>query len=342
MQNLIRSVDWRRRLALLLVLACAVASCAPVVRPMGPPVAPPALTQDALIAADGAVLPMQSWLPRGRPKAVLLGLHGFNDYANAFAMPAPWWAERGIATYAWDQRGFGAAPDRGYWPGRETLSADLRAAVRAVRARHPDVPLFLLGVSMGGAVIMNALAERPIEGIDGAILVAPAVWGRRHMNALERSALWLLSHTMPWLTLSGRGLDIVASDNIAMLRALGRDPKIIKETRADAIRGLVNLMDAAFAAAPRLDGIPLLVAYGSRDEIVPTAPIVVVMRRLRRSEGVRLALYDSGYHMLLRDVAAEIVWRDIAAWVGDRGATLPSGAERQARALLAREHAAAD
>jgi alpha-beta hydrolase superfamily lysophospholipase len=223
-----------------------------------------------------------------------------------------------------------------------TLGADLRAAVRTVRARHPDAPLFALGVSMGGAVVMTALADAPIEGMDGAVLVAPAVWGRRHMNLLERSALWLLSNTMPWLTLNGRGLEIRPSDNIAMLRALGRDPRVIKETRVDAILGLVDLMDAAFESAARLDSTPLLVAYGSRDEIVPKAPIVEVMRRLRRSEGVRLALYDSGYHMLLRDVAAEIVWRDIAAWVGDRGATLPSGAERQARALLAREHAAAD
>ena len=327
------------RTALLLVLTCAIGACAPVEKPMGPPVAAPALAHDALIAADGAALPLRVWMPRGRPEAVLIGLHGFNDYSNAFAMPAPFWAERGIATYAWDQRGFGAAPDRGYWPGEETLAADLRAAVRAVRARHPDTPLFLLGVSMGGAVVMTTLAERPIEGVDGTILVAPAVWGRRHMGVLERSALWLVSHTMPWLTLSGRGLDIVASDNFQMLRALGRDPLVIKETRADAIGGLVDLMDAAFAAAPRLDGTPLLFAYGSRDEIVPKEPVLAVMRRLARNDGARIALYDSGYHMLLRDLSAETVWRDIAAWVSDRGAPLPSGAERRAEALLARQPA---
>ena len=57
-----------------------------------------------------------------------------------------------------------------------------------------------------------------------------------------------------------------------MLRALGRDPLVIKETRVDTIYGLVDLMDAALAAAPRLDA-PMLVMYGAHDEIVPRPPI---------------------------------------------------------------------
>ena len=43
----------------------------------------------------------------------------------------------------------------------------------------------------------------------------------------------------------------------------------------------------------------------------------------------RVAVYESGYHMLLRDLQAETVWTDIAAWIGDRASPLPSGADRQ-------------
>jgi alpha-beta hydrolase superfamily lysophospholipase len=124
-----------------------------------------------------------------------------------------------------------------------------------------------------------------------------------------------------------------------MLRALGRDPRVIKETRVDTILGLVDLMDAAFESAARLDSTPLLVAYGSRDEVVPRAPVLAVMRRLPRNTNVRLAVYDTGYHMLLRDIRAKVVWQDIAAWIGDRGAPLPSEAEQRADALLARQKA---
>src|SRR5262249_47536372 len=48
----------------------------------------------------------------GEVRAVILALHGFNDYSHAFAMPGPLWAEQGIATYAYDQRGFGGTPMR--------------------------------------------------------------------------------------------------------------------------------------------------------------------------------------------------------------------------------------
>src|SRR5258705_8443460 len=78
----------------------------------------PRFTDSAFIAADGASLPLRKWLPRGGVKAVILALHGFNDYSNAFAMPAALWAERGTATFAFHQRGFGGAPMRQGWAGR--------------------------------------------------------------------------------------------------------------------------------------------------------------------------------------------------------------------------------
>ncbi|MBT5047025.1 MAG: alpha/beta hydrolase [Rhodospirillaceae bacterium] len=319
----------------LLILLWATA-CAPVVRPMGPAVGDPFVSSDALTARDGVTLPLKSWLPGGKPRAVIVGLHGFNDYSNALALPAAYWADRDIATYAYDQRGFGGAPNRGYWAGTRAMAADLRAAVIAVKQRHPGVPVHVVGVSMGGAVTMAALSRGPIKGIESAVLVAPAVWGRAHMNVFQRGALWLLSNTMPWFPLTGEGLNVTPSDNIPMLRALSRDSKIIHETRVDAVKGLVDLMDSAYGAAPSLNGTPILITYGLKDEIVPRAPTQDVMRRLPRTNGNRLALYEGGYHMMLRDTQAEILWNDIAAWILDRGAPLPSGADRRAEALLAR------
>ena len=61
-------------------------------------------------ASDSAELPMRSWLPQGKPRAVILALHGFADYSFSYARPAALWAKTGIATFAYDQRGFGAAP----------------------------------------------------------------------------------------------------------------------------------------------------------------------------------------------------------------------------------------
>jgi acylglycerol lipase len=331
--------------ALLLLVGCAPATDEEVrlaaiatARAAPDPKPVPHFTETSFIAADGQTLPLRKWLPRadgkGGVKAVILALHGFNDYANAFEEPGENWAKEGIATYAYDQRGFGAAPERGFWPGRAALAADAATAVQILRRMYPGAPLYLLGESMGGAVTVVALTGESgtqIPDVDGVILTAPAVWGRATMDLLPRLALWAGVRLMPGLTLTGRGLKIKASDNIAMLRALAHDPLVIHATRIDAIYGLVDLMDAALASGALLD-TRLLVMYGAKDEIIPQAPIRHFVDGLPAEPTRRrkLAWYENGYHMLLRDLEGPVVTADVASWVLAPAAPLPSGADRAA------------
>jgi len=323
-----------KRLALLLALL--LGACAPQLQPLRTDSAAPQLLADRMIMNDGAVLPLRQWQPAGAPKAVILALHGFNDYSFSFDEPAKSWAVAGIATFAYDQRGFGATPYRGLWAGEDRMMEDLRVAAALLRARYPATPLYLLGESMGGSVVMAAAASTDPPAADGLILAAPAIWGRETQGPIQTGALWLAAHTMPWAELTGEGLHIHPSDNIAMLRQLGRDPLVIKETRVDAIYGLVNLMDLAYDAAPRLRG-RALVLYGSREDIMPGSAIMATLRRLPADAArrPRIALYPKGYHMLLRDLGAAAVRDDIAAWIADPAAPLPSGGDAVAAQLLA-------
>lgn len=319
----------------VLLLACLLlAACAPTVKPPGPDIEAPALLAESVRMSDGARLPLRRWLPDGPPTAVVVALHGFNDYSFAFDGPGRFLADRGIAVYAYDQRGFGGAPGRGYWAGAVALADDLDEMARLVAARHPGVPLFLMGESMGGAVVMTAMTGPGAPRPAGVILSAPAVWSRDDMGFFQRTALWVATYTLPWLTLTGKGLDILPSDNIEMLRRLSADPMVIKETRVDAIHGLCDLMDTASLAAARLPG-PTLYLYGEKDEVVPADPSLRAMAELPARPGTARALYGAGYHMLLRDLEAETVLADIAHWIAAPKAALPSGADRHAADRLA-------
>lgn len=282
----------------------------------------PVLAGDTFTAADGRTLAVTRH-EAAAPVAVLVAAHGFNDYANAFHLAGPWFASGGITVIAPDQRGFGRTPTRGLWAGHEAMASDLAALVRAVRAHHPGLPLYLLGTSMGGAVATLAVADHAAPA-DGLILSGPAFWGWSAMNPLYRASLWTAAHLAPGWTLTGEGLGLWPSDNVDMLRALARDPLMIRETRVDALYGLVTLMDAALAAAPRIE-LPTLVLFGARDEIVPEAPARLVATRL--GGPVRYVRYEEGWHMLLRDLQRETVYADIAAWIADAAAPLPSGGE---------------
>jgi len=223
------------RMAVILICVL-LAACAPITAPLGLENAAPAVENDTFVTRDGLHLPLRHW-DAGHPHAIVVALHGMSDYSNAFDMPATWWATRGITTYAYDQRGFGRAPNTGLWPGGKVLRQDLSDCVEAVKARHPGVPVFALGESMGGAAVLSALAGLDPPRVDGVILVAPAVWAREDMPVLYRVALWVTAHTFPGMHVSGKGLKIWPSDNIEMLRKLSRDPLFQKQTRADEVWG---------------------------------------------------------------------------------------------------------
>ena len=320
-----------------LTLVGLLSACAPRILEPGPETVTPHLTDTAFITADGTALPLHTWRPVSKPRAVILALHGFNDYGHFFDGPGDFLTLRGIASYAYDQRGFGGAPNLGTWAGVAAYARDAVQAVRAVKKRHPDLPLYLHGSSMGGAVAILAVNGPNAPPVNGVILAAPAIWGRTTMPWYQRLALWIGAHLAPEMTLTGRGLGIVPSDNYEMLVRLNQDPLIIKQTHIGTIYGLVNLMDAALAAARDLT-TPTLILYGENDEIIPKAPIRRMLETLPANRH-RVALYEDGFHMLLRDLQAATVWKDMAAWIINRNAPLPSKADQSSLKTLGMKEA---
>ena len=303
-----------------------LAACSPLVVPAGKREGPPRLADERYVAADGTALPLASWPAANgaEPKAVILGLHGFGDYRNAFEEPAKVWAKAGIVTYAYDQRGFGASPSRDRWPGTDTLVTDAEAVAALLRARYPDLPLYIAGESMGGAVALVA-ADRGVTA-DGLILLAPAVRSRKSLGQLVTMGVWFFAHTIPWLPLGPTSIDFRPSDNPETLEKLRKDPLMLRNPRIDMGAGLLDLMDAACAAAENVQ-MPYLLLHGMEDRIVPTGPVREVIELMPRRADSKLAFYKHGYHLLLRDKEGPKVSADIVAWMDNHAAPLPSGAD---------------
>ncbi len=325
----------RRHLVLLtLALTWVLSGCAAHWAVPGPPIGAAHEATDAFVMPDGMRLPYRSWLPTSEPWAVMLALHGMNDSRDAWEIPAPAFADAGIAVFSPDQRGFGDTSARGYWPGTEALVDDARHMAALLHARYPHARLILTGESMGAAELM-CLATEPHPPANAAyVLIAPAVWSRSEMNPFERAGLWLISHLTPGWTATGEVVHVTASDNRQALIRLSRDPLTVHDTRFDTVDGLVNLMDAAADAAPRFNA-PAIFLYGGKDELIPPDAMAKVWRALP-SRPVR-AFYPGGYHLLPRDLGRAAPIGDIISWLMDPSAQLPSGAEAAAAAWLARQ-----
>jgi acylglycerol lipase len=322
---------------LFIMLFLLLVGCKPQAHPPGIKTNNPQLHEQHFLTEDGLQLPLHRWLPKtDATRAVIIGVHGFNDYGYFLRQPAEYFNTQGIACFTYDQRGFGAAPQRGFWAGREAYATDLQNFVRQIRQHYPGIPVYLLGESMGGAVVMAAIRDARMPPVDGIILAAPAVWPREIMPWYQTSLLWLLSHTMPWMALSGEGVEAKLSDNREMMRELDSDPLVLRKTRVESLYGLTNLMDSAFENADLLNG-NILLLYGDRDDIIPKEAIFAFLKRfyLSGTKGKTVGFYQQGYHLLLRDLQANVIWHDIAAWINAHGAgKLPSGADERAKKQL--------
>lgn len=319
---------------LVLAFALMLSACTPLLvqQPLAP--APtfsgPHLDDDWVVSFDGARLGLKHWDPpgqaRNQPWAVIVGVHGMNDYSNAFHLAAPWWASQGVATYAYDQRGFGRSPQRGVWAGDALMIQDLRTVTALVRAKFPNAIIAVAGESMGGAVAAEAFASAEPPAADRLILLSPAVWGWKEQPLPNKTLLWFAANFTAgkvyepprWLTSR-----ITPTDNREELIAMGHDPQMIWGARSDALYGLVSLMGRASDDVGKASA-PTFYLHGAHDQIIPKAAAWRAAAHLKPTD--RSANYKDGYHLLMRDHDGPKVWADVLAFIRDPKAPLPSGA----------------
>ncbi len=142
----------------------------------------------------------------------------------------------------------------------------------------------------------------------------------------NRLALWIAAHTVRGLVVTPPDFllqKIHPTDNIDELRRMSRDPLLIWGARPDTLYGLMDTMQRGWRET---DGVaaPVFYLYGAHDEIIPPRPAEQAAGRLKPTD--RTAWYAKGYHLLLVDRQAPTVWADVAAFLRDPAAPLPSGA----------------
>jgi len=299
------------RLITAALLAVSISACVSF-PDAPPPTVSPHLEKDYVVSVDGARLGLTRW-PAEKAKAAIVAVHGMNDYAAAYSYAGPYWSERGVSVYAYDQRGFGRSTDFGRWPGDDVLRQDLRAVIAAVRVENPGLPLYVVGHSMGSAVIMTAMRDAPLDA-DGIILGAPGVWGGASMSIFYRVALNVAATFTPGKTLTGERAGRQASDNIDFLRRMYEDPLVIKATRLDAVLGVERLMGEAYDAADEISG-DMLLLYGLKDEIIPTDILMKTADRLPETLD-EIAFADS-WHMIFADLEREKPLQAVIDWIAE-------------------------
>jgi alpha-beta hydrolase superfamily lysophospholipase len=273
--------------------------------------------QEGTFAGSGGLsLFYQSWVPANRaPRALLVNLHGLGDHSGLYPNLVGHLASCGYAVYAFDMRGNGRSPgQRAYVASWQEYRDDLHAFVTLVRGWHQGLPLFLLGNSLGGLVVLEYALHQP-DGLAGVIAAAPPL-GKLGVPPILMSLGRLMSRIFPRFSLHV-GMD---------LSGLARDRTVIETVLADPYfhrRGTARLSTEVVAAVARVqDGasrfsLPLLLLHGSDDRMVPPDGTRAFFSKLQSPER-EFREYPGAYHGLFADTGYQKVLSDVEQWLEAR------------------------
>jgi alpha-beta hydrolase superfamily lysophospholipase len=272
-------------------------------------------SSDSFTGAAGVRLFRRRWRPAATPRAVVANIHGLGDHSGLYSTLVEHLLARGFAVHAPDLRGNGRSPGRRAYVGRwEEFREDLRRFLDVVRDEEPGRPLFLLGNSLGGLIVLEYALHHP-DGLRGVIAASPPL-GRLGVPAPLLALGRVLSRVWPTFSLqTGMDLGGLARDP-AVAEAVLADPHFHRYGTARLSTEVVAAITRVQAAAPKFP-LPLLLLHGSADRMVHPDGT----RRFAAAAGqadVRLIEYPEGYHVLFADLDREQVLGDLIKWIDDR------------------------
>ncbi|MGJ6980891.1 lysophospholipase [Aestuariimicrobium soli] len=301
------------------------------------------------LEVNGTRLGGHSWLPDasktpdGHARAALVIAHGMAEHGGRYDRFARALAARGVAVFAVDQRGHkltAAAPsraghvaDRGGW---QLLVDDLRGVVRHVRFRHRDVPLVLMGHSMGSLVARELVTQPPLL-VDGLVVSSPPgdpgllghpgsalatgivrVRGAAHRSkTLDRLTFGSFNNAFrptrtdfDWLSSLPDEVDAYVADEWCGFVCSASFFR-------DLVRATQRVNGRAVAAATPND-LPILLLSGSDDPVTASgvsAQKAAITYEAAGVARVEVNIYPGGRHEMLHDVMADAVTADVLRFI---------------------------
>jgi alpha-beta hydrolase superfamily lysophospholipase len=281
-------------------------------------------------ASDGENLALYSWLPEDAipqmsragvgSRGVVLLVHGLGEHAGRYEHVAHALRDWGFEVRAYDQRGHGESSGKpGTLPSNMALLDDLAEVVDDTRQQYPDLPLILLGHSMGGLVAGHFVSLR-IRPVNALVMSSPAL--DAGLGRLQKLLLKVLPRIAPNLSVNN-GLDA---------NFISHDAQVVKSYLADRLVHnkisprlalfIATAGPATVAAAPHWF-TPTLLMYAGEDKLVnPSgsdqfAKLAITSTKVK-PDMVTAKRFDGYYHELFNELAPEPVFECLKNWLDAR------------------------
>ena len=264
---------------------------------------------------DSLELYRQHWLPDGAPQATLAVIHGFGEHCGRYSDFADWFVPLGFGVHSFDHRGHGKSPGkRGHINRWSEYREDVHSFLALVRGQTPDAPLFLVGHSLGGLIVLDYGLHYG-GGLAGMVSSGPLLaWGESTSSTLVFLGK-LLSHIVPQLQMDSHLNAADLSHNTGSVQAYRKDPLVHGLTTPGFAAAMDRAMKATLAGASTWPaGLPLLIVHGAGDRLCPPAASRQFFETCGAKDKARIE-YPGFLHEVFNDVGREKVLTDVQVWL---------------------------
>ncbi|XP_014107130.1 PREDICTED: monoglyceride lipase isoform X2 [Pseudopodoces humilis] len=242
-----------------------------------------------IINADGQYLFCRYWKPAASPRALVFIAHGAGEHCGRYDDLAQKLTGLNLFVFAHDHVGHGQSEgDRMVVSDFHVFIRDSLQHIDLMKKEHPELPVLILGHSMGGAISILTASERPSE-FSGMLLISPLV---------------------------------VASPEVATpikMESYTSDPLVYHGgMKVSFVIQLMNAIARIERALPKLT-LPILVLHGSSDKLCDIRGSYLLMDTVQ-SQDKTLKVYEEAYHALHKELpeVSTSVFTEILTWIGQK------------------------
>jgi alpha-beta hydrolase superfamily lysophospholipase len=257
-------------------------------------------------------------------KGVLALVHGLGEHSGRYCAVVEALTDAGYAVYAYDNQGHGKSEgQRGHINHWQDYRDNTQAFLQLVRQKEPTAPLFLMGHSLGGLIVLDYVLRSAQSSffqafeIQGIVVSAPPIQPMNGTVSNLRILLArLLSGLFPRLTLS-MGLDKSGlSRNQDIAEQAADDPLIHSSVTLRWGTETLNTIKWVKAHIDQLK-LPILLIHGDADPIIAPAGSCEIFQQIQ-TPNKTLNLYPGSYHEPHNDLDSDVVMTDLVNWLEGR------------------------
>ena len=274
-------------------------------------------------SADGTKIVAYRWDPEGPPRAAVQLTHGMGEHARRYDHVARALNDAGFVVYAQDHRGHGASADPGMHGnlgqgGWAALVDDIGLLSAKIRADHPDLPLILLGHSMGSFAVQQYLFDHSADA-DGVVLTGTAaidlLEGALDLDqpidlAMFNAPFQPARTDYDWLSRDEAIVDAYVADEWC---GFGIDTASARAMFLGARRGA----DPAQVAAIR-SNLPVYIAVGQSDPVNGGLALLTPLTDRYKAAGltdVTVRIYPDARHEILNETNRDEIIAELNGWL---------------------------